>query len=177
MASLVRCAPYWASLLPRAPYWASLATHATYWASQNCHLWQTHANKLGTSAPLWASPVTLAPYWASLVKLAPYWASMSYILQLRPQKITYSSNEWVNGVEQSLMVLLILGRWLLPKGDLSHEQVSQVKHSGHRRLIWILFKVNTKVVCVWGIELFPLCRELKLYRNGNSAKFFLVCWQ
>lgn len=48
------------------------------------------------------------------------------LLQLRPQKITYSSNEWVNGVEQSLMVLLIFGRWLLPKGDLSHEQVSQV---------------------------------------------------
>ncbi|XP_067941005.1 transmembrane protein 26-like isoform X3 [Watersipora subatra] len=44
---------------------------------------------------------------------------------LRTQKITYSSGEWVNGVEQSLMVLLILGRWLLPKGDLSHEQVSQ----------------------------------------------------
>ncbi|XP_067941002.1 transmembrane protein 26-like isoform X1 [Watersipora subatra] len=45
---------------------------------------------------------------------------------LRTQKITYSSGEWVNGVEQSLMVLLILGRWLLPKGDLSHEQVSQI---------------------------------------------------
>lgn len=45
---------------------------------------------------------------------------------LKPQKIQYSSNEWVNGVEQSLMVLLIFGRWLLPKGDLSHEQVSQI---------------------------------------------------
>jgi len=38
----------------------------------------------------------------------------------------FVSSVWVDAMEQSFMVLLILGRWLLPKGDLTHEQVSSV---------------------------------------------------
>ncbi|XP_076451190.1 transmembrane protein 26-like [Babylonia areolata] len=36
------------------------------------------------------------------------------------------SEEWIKTLEQILLLLLILGRWLLPKGKLTHDQLSQL---------------------------------------------------
>lgn len=37
------------------------------------------------------------------------------------------SNElWLRIIEQVLLLMLILGRWMLPKGALSHDQLSQL---------------------------------------------------
>ncbi|KAK7093206.1 transmembrane protein 26-like [Littorina saxatilis] len=36
------------------------------------------------------------------------------------------SEEWIKMLEQMLLLLLILGRWLLPKGKLTHDQLSQL---------------------------------------------------
>ncbi len=36
------------------------------------------------------------------------------------------SNMWVNSLQQSMLLLLILGRWLLPKGDITRDQLSQL---------------------------------------------------
>lgn len=33
---------------------------------------------------------------------------------------------WLRVIEQFLLLMLIIGRWLLPKGALSHEQLSQL---------------------------------------------------
>jgi len=37
-----------------------------------------------------------------------------------------SSEKFVRLLEQLLLLFLILGRWMLPKGDLTHDQLSQL---------------------------------------------------
>ena len=41
-----------------------------------------------------------------------------------PLKLT--SDQWVWVIEQVLLLFLILGRWMLPKGKLTHDQLSQL---------------------------------------------------
>lgn len=36
------------------------------------------------------------------------------------------SEQWVRALEQVLLLLLICGRWMLPKGKLTHDQLSQL---------------------------------------------------
>ncbi|PVD36910.1 hypothetical protein C0Q70_03903 [Pomacea canaliculata] len=46
-------------------------------------------------------------------------------LEIRiPLQLT--SDQWIRTLEQLLLLLLILGRWLLPKGKLTHDQLSQL---------------------------------------------------
>lgn len=33
---------------------------------------------------------------------------------------------WVVGLEQTMLIILVLGRWLMPKGDMSRDQLSQL---------------------------------------------------
>ena len=37
-----------------------------------------------------------------------------------------SDDTWATVIEQFLMLILIIGRWLLPKGDMTREQLSQL---------------------------------------------------
>lgn len=37
-----------------------------------------------------------------------------------------NSETWVTLIEQFLMLILIIGRWMLPKGDLTRDQLSQL---------------------------------------------------
>lgn len=52
-----------------------------------------------------------------------------YIFQIRfevriPIKLT--PDQWITMLEQLLLLILIVGRWLLPKGTLTHNQLSQL---------------------------------------------------
>ncbi|KAL8578233.1 hypothetical protein ACOMHN_040994 [Nucella lapillus] len=50
---------------------------------------------------------------------------MGFNLELRiPLRL--KSEEWIKATEQVLLLLLILGRWLMPKGKLTHDQLSQL---------------------------------------------------
>ncbi|KAK3584016.1 hypothetical protein CHS0354_031406 [Potamilus streckersoni] len=40
--------------------------------------------------------------------------------------IEMTSDQWIRTLEQILLLILILGRWLLPKGKLTHDQLSQL---------------------------------------------------
>lgn len=40
--------------------------------------------------------------------------------------IQMNAETWVTLIEQFLMLILIIGRWLLPKGDLTRDQLSQL---------------------------------------------------
>lgn len=40
--------------------------------------------------------------------------------------ISLTSDEWIRTLEQLLLLLLILGRGILPKGKLTHDQLSQL---------------------------------------------------
>uniref|UniRef100_A0A4W5KTP5 Transmembrane protein 26 n=1 Tax=Hucho hucho TaxID=62062 RepID=A0A4W5KTP5_9TELE len=36
------------------------------------------------------------------------------------------SENWAAGLEQTMLIVLVLGRWLMPKGDMSRDQLSQL---------------------------------------------------
>jgi hypothetical protein len=40
--------------------------------------------------------------------------------------IEINSETWIMLIEQFLMLILIIGRWMLPKGDLTRDQLSQL---------------------------------------------------
>ncbi|CAH1774410.1 unnamed protein product, partial [Owenia fusiformis] len=40
--------------------------------------------------------------------------------------IQLSTEQWLRTIEQVLLLLLIVGRWMLPKGKLTHDQLSQL---------------------------------------------------
>lgn len=63
---------------------------------------------------------------------------------------------WVTLIEQFLMLILIVGRWMLPKGDLTRDQLSQlllvyIGKFTRARLCFILASIF--------FNLFPACDE------------------
>ncbi|XP_018319464.1 transmembrane protein 26 [Agrilus planipennis] len=47
-------------------------------------------------------------------------------VQIQLPDISLSTETWISLVEQFLMLILIIGRWMLPKGDLTRDQLSQL---------------------------------------------------
>lgn len=47
-------------------------------------------------------------------------------VNIRLPDIQVDAETWVTLIEQFLMLVLIIGRWLLPKGDLTRDQLSQL---------------------------------------------------
>ncbi|KYN16529.1 Transmembrane protein 26 [Trachymyrmex cornetzi] len=48
------------------------------------------------------------------------------LVDIRLPDIQISTETWVTLIEQFLMLILIIGRWMLPKGDLTRDQLSQL---------------------------------------------------
>lgn len=46
--------------------------------------------------------------------------------KLKLPEIRVDSGTWITLIEQFLMLILIIGRWMLPKGDLTRDQLSQL---------------------------------------------------
>jgi Transmembrane protein 26 len=47
-------------------------------------------------------------------------------MNIKLPDIQVDAETWVTLIEQFLMLVLIIGRWLLPKGDLTRDQLSQL---------------------------------------------------
>lgn len=47
-------------------------------------------------------------------------------VQIKLPDIQVDPSMWVTLIEQFLMLILIIGRWMLPKGDLTRDQLSQL---------------------------------------------------
>lgn len=47
-------------------------------------------------------------------------------MNIKLPDIKVDAETWVTLIEQFLMLVLIIGRWLLPKGDLTRDQLSQL---------------------------------------------------
>lgn len=47
-------------------------------------------------------------------------------INIKLPEIQVDAETWVTLIEQFLMLVLIIGRWLLPKGDLTRDQLSQL---------------------------------------------------
>ncbi|XP_059621195.1 transmembrane protein 26 [Phlebotomus argentipes] len=59
---------------------------------------------------------------------APNFKQLDKILgtQLKIPDIKVDTGTWITLIEQFLMLILIVGRWMLPKGDLTRDQLSQL---------------------------------------------------
>lgn len=47
-------------------------------------------------------------------------------VQIKLPDIQVDPSTWITLIEQFLMLILIVGRWMLPKGDLTRDQLSQL---------------------------------------------------
>ena len=47
-------------------------------------------------------------------------------VNIKLPELNVDAETWVTLIEQFLMLVLIIGRWLLPKGDLTRDQLSQL---------------------------------------------------
>ncbi|KAE9414039.1 hypothetical protein Angca_002629, partial [Angiostrongylus cantonensis] len=66
-------------------------------------------------------------------------------------------------LEQLLLVVLIIGRWLLPKGDISREQLSQI--------LLAYLAISSDIV-----EFFDVFKEKPVYNNINVQRIVLAAW-
>lgn len=84
-------------------------------------------------------------------------------LEIRiPLQLT--SDQWIRTLEQLLLLLLILGRWLLPKGKLTHDQLSQLLlvYIGTAADIVEFFDAfkEKEVQCTWPSVWPPVCLSI-----------------
>lgn len=47
-------------------------------------------------------------------------------VNIKLPELNVDAETWITLIEQFLMLILIIGRWLLPKGDLTRDQLSQL---------------------------------------------------
>ncbi|KAL6728970.1 hypothetical protein Aduo_000068 [Ancylostoma duodenale] len=66
-------------------------------------------------------------------------------------------------LEQLLLVVLIIGRWLLPKGDISREQLSQI--------LLAYLAISSDIV-----EFFDVFKEKAVYNNVGVQQIVLAAW-
>ncbi|XGW19653.1 hypothetical protein V3C99_003468 [Haemonchus contortus] len=66
-------------------------------------------------------------------------------------------------LEQLLLVVLIVGRWLLPKGDISREQLSQI--------LLAYLAISSDIV-----EFFDVFKQKAVYNNVNVQQIVLAAW-
>ncbi|XP_068606943.1 transmembrane protein 26 [Brachionichthys hirsutus] len=93
---------------------------------------------------------------------------------------------WVAGLEQTMLIVLVLGRWLMPKGDMSRDQLSQLLmvYVGLGADILDIFdtfkepevKTNRAIVIVgltlfsWALMQFPLVLTQTQPRKGEPPQ-------
>lgn len=93
---------------------------------------------------------------------------------------------WVAGLEQTMLIVLVLGRWLMPKGDMSRDQLSQLLmvYVGLGADILDIFdtfkepevKTNQAIIIVglalfsWALMQFPLVLTQTHVRGGEPSK-------
>ena len=83
--------------------------------------------------------------------------------QLLPQNLQITTDTWVTLIEQFLMLILIIGRWMLPKGDLTRDQLSQL----------LLVYIGTAADI---IEFFDSFKDEKIAREPLLVLLTLAIW-
>nr|XP_057940083.1 transmembrane protein 26 [Doryrhamphus excisus] len=106
--------------------------------------------------------------------------------------IPLEPESWVAGLEQTMLIVLVLGRWMMPMGHMSRDQLSQLLmvYVGLGADILDIFdtftepnvKNNIKVIYMglalftWALLQFPLVLTQKSSHHRRSKGRF-VCWQ
>lgn len=84
-------------------------------------------------------------------------------MNIKLPTIQISTETWVTLIEQFLMLILIIGRWMLPKGDLTRDQLSQL----------LLVYIGTAADI---IEFFDSFKEDKIAREPVLVYLTLGIW-
>lgn len=84
-------------------------------------------------------------------------------MNIRLPDIQISTETWVTLIEQFLMLILIIGRWMLPKGELTRDQLSQL----------LLVYIGTAADI---IEFFDSFKEDKVAREPLLVYLTLGIW-
>ena len=74
-----------------------------------------------------------------------------------------SDDVWVAALEQTMLYLLILGRWFIPRGDLTHDQLSQ--------LLLVFIGMASDIM-----ELFYLFGEDAVVNDNSMGYVILAVW-
>ncbi|GFG40059.1 hypothetical protein Cfor_01409, partial [Coptotermes formosanus] len=82
---------------------------------------------------------------------------------LLPHDLQIDTETWVTVIEQFLMLILIIGRWMLPKGDLTRDQLSQL----------LLVYIGTAADI---IEFFDSFKDEKIAREPILVLLTLAIW-
>ncbi|XP_055340152.1 transmembrane protein 26-like [Paramacrobiotus metropolitanus] len=90
-------------------------------------------------------------------------ASNTELTRLPIDVTSLSESDWLKIFEQALMVILIVGRWLLPKGELTRDQLSQLL------LVYIGMAADI-------IEIFEAFREPKVIQIIELVYTTLALW-
>ncbi|XP_010789130.1 transmembrane protein 26, partial [Notothenia coriiceps] len=125
-----------------------------------------------------------APPWRAVARLFRSRSTSDGIVELDPEN-------WVAGLEQTMLIVLVLGRWLMPKGDMSRDQLSQLLmvYVGLGADILDIFdtfkepevKTNRAVVMMglglfsWALMQFPLVLTQTQLPKGESPKTCVFC--
>ncbi|XP_050393065.1 transmembrane protein 26 isoform X1 [Patella vulgata] len=102
--------------------------------------------------------------------------------------IKLSADVWVSVIEQSLLFLLILCRWILPRGEITRDQLSQllfvyIGMASDIMELFVLFDEQTVrndrvlvyiILVVWSISLLQFCLVLTATRNPKKARVATV---
>lgn len=88
---------------------------------------------------------------------------MIFQVDIQLPDIQISTETWVTLIEQFLMLILIIGRWMLPKGDLTRDQLSQL----------LLVYIGTAADI---IEFFDSFKEDKIAREPVLVYLTLGIW-
>lgn len=101
---------------------------------------------------------------------------------------TLEPDIWVSFLEQTLIFLLIIGRWLLPRGDLSRNQLSQLLFvyigSGSDTLDFFIVFEETEVrtnrllsyisLSVWSLSLLQFTLVLTATKSHHEESFMIT---
>ncbi|KAF5288723.1 hypothetical protein FQA39_LY15295 [Lamprigera yunnana] len=83
--------------------------------------------------------------------------------QIKLPELNLSTETWITLIEQFLMLILIIGRWMLPKGDLTKDQLSQI----------LLVYIGTAADI---IEFFDSCKDDKVASEPILVILTLTIW-
>ncbi|PIC55343.1 hypothetical protein B9Z55_000658 [Caenorhabditis nigoni] len=113
---------------------------------------------VATAPPIWILETRICNWRAGLEKSVQGFETIQHPVALKD-----NSELRLQLLEQLLLVNLIVGRWLLPKGDISREQLSQI--------LLAYLAISSDIV-----EFFDVFKEKVVYSNSKVQTIVLSAW-
>lgn len=113
---------------------------------------------VATAPPIWILETRICNWRASMEKSVQGFETIQHPVVLKD-----NSELRLQLLEQLLLVNLIVGRWLLPKGDISREQLSQI--------LLAYLAISSDIV-----EFFDVFKEKVVYSNSKVQTIVLSAW-